>query len=84
MSDSISAEQLRNHIEAIERLSEERAGIQDDIKDRYALLKSEGFDVKTVRKIVARRKVEAHHAQESDMLFATYAAALGMQLSFDI
>lgn len=84
MSDSISAEQLRNHVEAVERLESEKSGISDDIKDRYALMKSEGFDVKTVRKIIARRKVEAHHAQESDMLFATYAAALGMQLSFDI
>lgn len=84
MSDSISAEQLRLLIERIERLSAERQGIADDIKDVYGEAKSTGFCTKTMKKIIARRKVEAHHATESDMLFATYAAALGMQLAFDI
>ncbi|MBB5709315.1 DUF2312 domain-containing protein [Sphingomonas xinjiangensis] len=84
MSEVIAADQLRLLIERIERLSEERQGIADDIKDVYAEAKSVGFDVKTIRKIVARRKVEAHHAKEADTLFATYAAALGMQLAFDI
>ena len=84
MTDNISAQQLRQHIEAIERLSEERAGINDDIKDRYALAKADGFDTKTIRKIIARRKMEQHQATESDVLFATYAAALGMQIAFDI
>ncbi len=84
MTDSISAEQLRLFIERIERLEEEKKGIAEDIKDTYAEAKSTGFDVKTMRKIVARRKIEQHHATESDVLFATYAAALGMQLAFDI
>lgn len=84
MSDNISVDQLRLHVEAIERLEAEKQGIADDIKDRYALIKSEGFDAKTLRKIIARRKLETHHATESDMLFATYAAALGMQLAFDV
>jgi len=84
MTDKISANELRQHIEAIERLEEEKAGINDDIKDRYALAKSTGFDVKTMRRIIARRKMEQHQATESDVLFATYAAALGMQLAFDI
>ena len=84
MTDKISANELRQHIEAIERLEEEKAGINDDIKDRYALPKSTGFDVKTMRRIIARRKMEQHQATESDVLFATYAAALGMQLAFDI
>lgn len=84
MTDTVSADQLRLLIERIERLEEEKRGISDDIKDVYGEAKATGFDTKTMRKIIARRKLENHHATESDMLFATYAAALGMQLAFDI
>lgn len=84
MTVNVSAEHLRQLVERIERLNDEKQGIADDIKDVYVEAKSTGFDVKTLRKIIARRKLEQHHATESDMLFATYAAALNMQLAFDI
>lgn len=84
MTDTISANQLRLLIERIERLEEEKRGISDDIKDVYAEAKSTGFDTKTMRRIIARRKLEQHQATEQDALFATYAAALGMQLAFDL
>ncbi|RYG88022.1 MAG: DUF2312 domain-containing protein [Alphaproteobacteria bacterium] len=84
MSDIIAADQLRLLIERVERLEEEKKGISEDIKDVYGEAKAVGFDVKTMRKIIARRKLESHTATESDMLFATYAAALGMQLAFDV
>jgi uncharacterized protein (UPF0335 family) len=84
MSEIVAADQLRLFIERIERLEEEKKGISEDIKDAYAEMKSTGFDVKTVRKVVARRKLEQHHLQEADALLATYCAALGMQMSFDL
>ena len=84
MSDVIESNKLRLHIEAVERLEEEKKGLQDDVKDRYALAKSEGFDPKTMRKIVRARKMEKQAREEAAMLFATYAAALGMQGSFDL
>ena len=78
MSDSISAEQLRLFIERIERLEEEKKGIADDIKDVYAESKSNGYDTKTMRKIVALRRMEAHVRQEADALLETYRNALGL------
>ena len=78
MSDNVSAEQLKLHIECIERLESEKQGIADDIKDRYALAKSDGFDVKTMRSIVRLRKMEAHARQEAEALLDTYKAALGL------
>lgn len=84
MSENIAADQLRLLIERIERLEEEKKGIGDDIKDVYLELKATGFDVKTVRKIVAMRKKESHVRSEEELLLATYCAALGMQMSFDI
>ena len=78
MSDNVSAEQLRQFIERIERLEEEKRAFSDDIKDVYAEAKSTGFDAKTMRKIIGLRKMEAHHRQEADALMETYRTALGL------
>ena len=79
MSDgAIAADQLRLLIERIERLEEERKGIADDIKDVYAEAKANGYDVKTMRKVVALRKMESHARQEADALLDTYRSALGI------
>lgn len=83
MSEVIAADQLRLLIERIERLEEEKRGIADDVKDVYGEAKATGFDVKTMRKIVALRRMEKHTRDEADDLLATYRAALGMQSSFD-
>lgn len=76
--DNAAAEDLRNGIERIERLEEEKQGITDDIKDVYAEYKSKGFDTKTMRSIVRLRKVERHARLEADALLETYKNALGI------
>ncbi|MDY7525507.1 DUF2312 domain-containing protein [Sphingomonas sp. 10B4] len=79
MSDQIiAADQLRLHLEAVERLEDEKKGISDDIKDRYALAKGEGFDIKTMRAIVRLRRMEKHHRDEAEALLETYKQALGL------
>ncbi len=75
---NVSAEQLRLFIERIERLEEEKKGTADDIKDVYSEAKSTGFDTKTMRRIIALRKMEKHHRDEADALMETYRTALGM------
>jgi uncharacterized protein (UPF0335 family) len=84
MSDVVAADQLRLLVERLERLNEEKQGLADDMKDVFAEAKSNGYDTKTIRKVLARRKMERHHLQEADALLATYCAALGMQMSFDL
>ena len=78
MTDNVSAEQLRQFIERIERLEEEKRGFAGDIKDVYAEAKSTGFDVKTMRHIVRLRRMEKHHRDEADALLETYRHALGL------
>lgn len=78
MSDNVSAEQLRQFIERVERLEEEKRGFADDIKDVYAEAKSTGFDVKTMKSIIRLRKMEKHHRDEADALLETYRQALGL------
>jgi uncharacterized protein (UPF0335 family) len=69
-------ERLQLHIEAIENLLEERKGITDDVKDRYALAKGEGYDTKTIAKVITRRAIKRAELEEQDALLATYEAAL--------
>ena len=78
MTDNVSAEQLRQYIERVERLEEEKKSFQDDIKDTYAEAKSTGFDTKTMKAIVRLRKMEKHHRDEADALMETYRQALGL------
>ena len=75
---NVAADQLRLFIERIERLEEEKKGIADDVKDVYAEAKANGYDTKTMRKVVALRKMETHVRQEADALLETYRNALGL------
>jgi uncharacterized protein (UPF0335 family) len=78
VNENVSAEQLRQFIERIETLEEEKKGIADDIKDVYAEAKGTGFDTKTMRTIVRLRKMEAAARQEAEALLDTYKTALGL------
>ena len=76
-----SQAQLRQYIEQIERLSEERAAIAADISDKFAEAKAVGFDPKIMRKVIALRKKSADERTEEETLVDTYMHAV--QGSFD-
>jgi uncharacterized protein (UPF0335 family) len=76
--NGVVADELRQIIERIERLEEEKAGISSDIKDVKAEAKSRGFDVKAINDIIKIRKMDAEKRQEQEALLETYMAALGM------
>lgn len=70
--------QLRQLVEQIERLEEEKKNIADDIRDKFAEAKALGFDVKILRQVIRLRKKSAQDRQEEDMVLTTYLNALGM------
>lgn len=74
----VQADALRNFIERVERLDEERKGISEDIRDVYSEAKANGYDTKTMRKVVAMRKMETHARREQRALEETYMEALGL------
>ena len=74
----ISADRLKSFIERIEKLEEERKAIGGDIKDVYSEAKGVGYDVKTMRKIVALRSMDAADRAEAETLLDVYKHALGM------
>ena len=72
----IAQEQLKNFIERIERLEEEKKGIAEDIKEVYAQAKAVGFDTKIIRKVIAVRKMDRHEREEQETLLDVYLHAI--------
>ena len=77
----IAADQLRSIVERVERIEEERAGLASDIRDVFAEARGNGFDVKTIRRILKLRRMDASDREEAESLLELYGKALGMQLS---
>lgn len=78
MSEAIAIDNLRQYIEKIERLEEEKANLGNDVKDIYAEAKGNGFDVKVMRKIVQLRKLDDHVRSEQEELLEIYKNAIGL------
>lgn len=74
----LAGEQLRQFIERIERLEEEKSGLAADVRDLYNQAKSTGFDPKVMRQIIRIRKLEQHQVDEEENLLHLYKQALGM------
>lgn len=78
-SKNATGEKLSAIIERVERLEEEKKATSDDIKDIYAEAKSNGFDTKVLRKIVALRRRDKEEVQEENELLGTYLHAIGQE-----
>ena len=74
----VAADELRQFVERIERLEEEKAGIAGDIKEVFAEMKGRGFDTKTVRSILRIRRKDHAERQEEEAMLDLYMQALGM------
>jgi uncharacterized protein (UPF0335 family) len=70
--------QLRQFIEQIERLEEEKKAIAADIRDKFLEAKGVGFDVKAMREILKIRKKSQTERQEEEGILEVYMHALGM------
>lgn len=78
-TETVAAAELRQIIERIERLEEEKAAIQGDIKDVIGEAKGRGYDTKAIRTIIRLRKKDANERIEEETILQTYMAALGME-----
>jgi len=78
MADLVAADQLKQIIERVERLEEEKKALADDIREVYAEAKGEGFDTKAIRRVVALRKKNHAERKEEEAILELYLNALGM------
>lgn len=79
----LSAEHLKQFIERIERLEEEKKTIAEDIKEVFAEAKGTGFDASTMREIIKIRKKDKANLEEEEHLLDTYKRAMGMLPEFE-
>lgn len=75
----VAGKRLASFLDRIERLEEEKKGLAEDVKEIYAEAKGTGFDVKTMRKILKLRKMEADRRREEEELVELYKAAIGLE-----
>lgn len=67
-----AAEELVRYVERIERLEEEEDALKEDKKSVYGEAKTTGFDVKIIRLLVRRRRMESAAREEQDALLELY------------
>ena len=73
----VAADRLKAIIQKIERWEEEKKGISDDIKDELTTAKSEGYNVKAIRRVLRLRKLDKETRDAEDNDVALYLMALG-------
>lgn len=74
----VTANELRQFIERIERLETERKDLAEQQKEVMAEAKGRGYDTKVLRKIIALRKRDKDDIAEEEAVLEMYKEALGM------
>lgn len=79
-SGNVTADELRQFVERIERQEDEVSLAKADLKEIFAEAKGRGYDTKVLRKLVAMRKRKPEDMAEERAVMEVYAAALGMDI----
>ena len=74
----VTADELRQFIERIERLDAEKKDIAEQSKEVMAEAKGRGYDTKVMRKLIALRKRDTNDIAEEEAVLEMYKEALGM------
>lgn len=71
-SDIVAADQLKAIVQRVERLEAEIADLNADKSEIYKEARANGFDVKVIKKVVSKRKIDEHERVEQDHVFDLY------------
>lgn len=72
----VSGTQLKQFLERIEFLEEQKANVAGDIRDVFGEAKASGFDVKIMRQVLKVRKMNREELAEQEELLNLYLQAL--------
>lgn len=78
MNNRVTAMELRQIIERVERLEAEKVDLGEQIKEVMAEAKGRGYDTKIIRKVIALRKRDKDGIAEEQAVLDLYLEALGM------
>tara|TARA_B100001057_G_scaffold487515_1_gene570358 strand:+ start:3971 stop:4354 length:384 start_codon:yes stop_codon:yes gene_type:complete len=74
----VTADELKQFIERIERLNAEKKDIDDQQKEVLAEAKGRGYDIKVIRKLITLRRRDQGQVAEEEAVLELYKEALGM------
>ena len=74
----VTADELRQFIERIERLDAEKKDLAEQQKEVMAEAKGRGYDTKVMRKLITLRKRDQNDIAEEEAILEMYKEALGM------
>jgi len=74
----VTADELRQFVERIERLDAEKKDLAEQQKEVMAEAKGRGYDTKVMRKLITMRKRDKDDIAEEEALLEMYKEALGM------
>ena len=74
----VTANELRQFVERIERLDAEKKDLAEQQKEVMAEAKARGYDTKIMRKVIALRKRDKDDIAEEEAVLEMYKEALGM------
>ncbi len=74
----MTAGELRQFIERVERLEVEKKDLAEQIKEVMAEAKGRGYDTKVMRKVISLRKRDKDDIAEEEAVLEMYKEALGM------
>ncbi len=77
-TDLVTADELRQFVERIERLDAEKKDISDQQKEVLAEAKGRGYDIKVIRKLITLRRRDQGEVAEEEAVLEIYKEALGM------
>lgn len=74
----VTAAELRQFVERIERLDEEKKDLAEQAKEVLSEARSRGYDTKVLRKVLSLRKRDKDDIAEEEAVLDMYKEALGM------
>lgn len=77
MSEQPGDNLIKSIVSRIENVEAEMRERAEDRKDIYLEAKSQGFDCKALRAVIARRRADAKKLAEHEAIVETYSQALG-------
>jgi uncharacterized protein (UPF0335 family) len=70
---------LKGFIERLDRLQDDAQAVRDDMKEVRTEAKGEGFDTKTINKLVALLRKDKAKVREEKAILDLYACAIGVE-----
>ncbi len=78
MSEVIAVDQLKQFIDRLERLEEDKTNIGEDIKEVLNEAKLNGYDTKIIKQILKIKKADKAKLAEQEAILDLYRKALNL------